>query len=193
MWLMLTEKCLMMQSDLSKFNNGWYKPGSKLKILVWFFCNAFFLQNKYNPSSKIKVVVLRLFGANIGHGVMLKQSISVKYPWKLTIGNYTWIGENVWIDNLDNVVIGDNVCISQGVMLLCGNHNYKKSTFDLEIGKITLENGAWIGAKSIITQNVVCRSHSVLSVNSVATKDLVEYTINQGNPALKIRDRKIEV
>jgi putative colanic acid biosynthesis acetyltransferase WcaF len=181
-----------MHSDLSKFNNEWYKPGSKLKILIWFFCNAFFLQNKYNPFSKIKVIVLRLFGAKIGTGVMLKQSISVKYPWKLTIGNDTWIGENVWIDNLDDVRIGNNVCISQGAMLLCGNHNYKKSTFDLEIGKITLEDGVWIGAKSIVTQNVVCHSHSVLAVNSVANGDLVSYSIYKGSPALKIRDRKIE-
>ena len=84
----------MMHSDLSKFNNGWYKPGAKLKILIWFFCNAFFLQNKYNPFSKVKVMVLRIFGAKIGTGVVLKQSISVKYPWKLTIGNYSWIMRN---------------------------------------------------------------------------------------------------
>jgi putative colanic acid biosynthesis acetyltransferase WcaF len=181
-----------MHSDLSKFNNGWYKPGAKLKILIWFFCNAFFLQNKYNPFSKVKVMVLRIFGAKIGTGVVLKQSISVKYPWKLTIGNYSWIGENVWIDNLDDIKIGNNVCISQGAMLLCGNHNYNKSTFDLKIGTIILENGVWIGAKSIVTQNVVCKSHSVLAVNSVASKDLESFSVYKGSPAIKIRDRKIE-
>jgi len=182
----------MMKTDLSKFNNSWYKPGGKLKILVWFFFNAFFLQNKYNPSSKIKVIILRLFGAKIGKGVVIKPSVSVKYPWKLTIGNHCWIGENVWIDNLDEVIIGDNVCLSQGALLLCGNHNYKKSTFDLMLGKITLKDGVWIGAKSIVTQNVTCQSQSILAVNSVASTDLEANGIYKGNPAVKIRTRKIE-
>ena len=112
-----------MKTDLSKFNNHWYKPGSKIKILVWYFVNVCCLQNKYNPFSGLKKFVLRIFGAKIGKGVVLKQTISVKYPWKLTIGDNVWIGENVWIDNLDEVLIGVNVCISQGAMLLCGNHN----------------------------------------------------------------------
>ena len=182
-----------MRSDLSTFNNDWYKPGSKLKILIWFFCNAFFLQNKYNPFSGIKVSVLKLFGAKIGADVVIKQSVSVKYPWKLTIGNQVWIGENVWIDNLDEVVIGDNVCISQGALLLCGNHDYKKTSFDLMIGKITLEDGVWIGAKSIVTQNVVCKSHSILAVNSVASSNLDKFSIYKGNPAVKIRNREFEI
>ena len=181
-----------MSTKLSTFNNSWYKPGSKLKILLWFFCNAFILQNKYNPFSGLKITFLKLFGAKIGKGVVLKQSISVKYPWKLTIGNYSWIGENVWIDNLDEVIIGNNVCISQGALLLCGNHNYKTSTFDLMIGKITLEDGVWIGAKSIVTQNVICFSHSILAVNSVANSNLEAFSIYKGNPAIKVRDRKIE-
>ena len=189
---MQIENYLKMNSDLSSFNNSWYKPGHKLKLLIWFFCNAFILQNKYNPFSSLKVTILKLFGAKIGRGVVIKQSVSIKYPWKLRIGNNSWIGENVWIDNLDEVSIGDNVCISQGALLLCGNHNFKKSTFDLMIGKITLENGVWIGAKSIVTQGVVCKSHSILAVNSVASSNLEKFSVYRGNPALKIKDRIIE-
>ena len=81
--------------------------------------------------------------------MVIKPSVNIKYPWRLTIGSFVWIGEGVWIDNLENVVIGDNVCISQGAMLLCGNHNYKKTTFDLIVGSITLEDGVWVGAQSV--------------------------------------------
>lgn len=181
-----------MKTDLSTFDNSWYQPGNKVKILLWYFFNAFFLKNKYNPSSKIKILVLKLFGAKIGKGVVIKPSISVKYPWKLTIGNYCWIGENVWIDNLDDVILGNNVCISQGALLLCGNHNYKVSSFNLIIGKIVLKDGVWIGAKSIVTQNVTCQSHSILAVNSVASTHLEANGIYKGNPAVKIRTRIIE-
>jgi putative colanic acid biosynthesis acetyltransferase WcaF len=109
----------------------------------------------------------------------------------LNIGDYSWIGENVWIDNLDHVVIGNNVCLSQGALLLSGSHDYRKQSFDLIIGKIILEDGVWICAKSIVCANVICKSHSVLTVNSIATKDLESYSIYRGSPAIKIRERII--
>lgn len=179
-------------TELSKFNNTWYKPGSSLKVFLWYFTNILFFQNPLNPISSLKVFLLRLFGAKIGKGVLIKPSVNIKYPWKLVIGDYSWIGENVWIDNLAPVTIGSHVCISQGALLLTGNHNYKKSTFDLIIGEITLKDGVWIGAKSVVCPQVTCYSHSILTVNSVATHNLQSYTIYQGNPALPIRERVIE-
>ena len=109
----------------------------------------------------------------------------------MEIGDNVWIGENVWIDNLEQVKIGDNCCLSQGAMLLTGNHNYKKSTFDLLTGTITLEDGAWVGAQSTVCPGVTCKSHCILSVGSIATFDLEPYTIYQGNPAKPVRDRII--
>ena len=178
-----------MKTDLSKYNIKWYDPGNRLLRFLWFVVSVVFIQNKLNPFNFLKVILLRVFGAKIGRGVIVKPGVNIKYPWKLEIGNYVWIGEDVWIDNLDDVVIGNNVCISQGVMLLCGNHNYKKSTFDLIIGKIKLKDGVWLGAKSIVTQNVVCENHSVLTVNSVASSNLDSYSVYSGNPAKKVRNR----
>ena len=116
----------------------------------------------------------------------------IKYPWFLIIGNHVWIGENVWIDNLTTVSLGNNVCISQGAMLLTGNHNYTKPTFDLIIGEITLEDGVWLGSQSVVCPGITCHSHSVLAVNSTATKNMDAYSIYQGNPAIKVRDRKFK-
>ena len=181
----------MKKVDLSSFNNSWYKPGGSLKNFLWYFTNVIFLKNSLQPFSKLKIFMLKLFGAKIGSDVLLKPGVNVKYPWKLTIGNNVWIGENVWIDNLDEVTIGDNVCISQGAMLLCGNHNYKKSSFDLITGKINLEEGVWIGAKSVVTGGVTCHTHSILSLCSVASKDLVAYVIYRGNPSVEVSKRVI--
>ena len=181
-----------MKTNLSSYNNDWYEPGSKLKLLLWYFINVFFFQNSLNPSSGIKVALLKLFGARIGTGVVIKPGVNIKYPWKLEVGDHTWIGEKVWIDNLGKVKIGNNVCISQGAMLLCGNHNYKKPTFDLIIKEIILEDGVWIGAHSVVCPGIACKSHSILAVNSVANKDLEPYSINQGNPARTIRLRNMQ-
>lgn len=174
------------------FNNDWYKPGTKSKILLWYFTNRIFI-NSYLPFPNIsKIIILRIFGASIGKGVLIKPKVNIKYPWLLEIMDDVWIGENVWIDNLAQVTIGSNVCISQGAMLLCGNHNYRKSTFDLMVGEIQMEDGVWIGAQAIICPNVICKTHSVVTVGSVVTTDIEPYSIYQGNPAIKIKDRIIK-
>ena len=181
-----------MHTDLSLYDNSWYKPGgTAIKRVLWYFVNIIFFNNGFFPVSGMKIWILRLFGAKIGKGVHIKPSVNVKYPWNLQVGNFVWIGELVWIDNLVLVSIGDNVCLSQGAMLLTGNHNYKKSSFDLEVVEIKLEEGVWIGAKSVVCPGVTCRSHSVLSVNSVTTHDMEPYSIYSGNPAIKIRDRVV--
>lgn len=183
----------MKKIDLSTYDNSWYQTGgSKIKMLVWYFVNELCMNSGWLFVSSIRRSILRIFGAKIGEGVIIKPHVNIKYPWKLSIGNNCWIGENVWIDNLAEVTIGDNVCISQGAMLLCGNHNYKKTTFDLMIGEIKLEDGAWICAKSVVCPGVTMKSHSILTVGSMATKDCEAYSIYQGNPAVKIKEREIE-
>lgn len=178
--------------SIKDYNNSWYRPGALWKRSLWYFINALVMKNSWLPISALKVRLLRLFGAKVGVGVNIKPCVNVKYPWLLEIGDYSWIGENVWIDNLALVKIGCNVCISQGAMLLCGNHNYKKPTFDLMIGEITLEDGSWIGAQSVVCPGVTARSHSMLGAGSVANHDLEAYGIYQGVPAVKTRERVID-
>ena len=180
-----------MPVDLAQFENSDYKPGGRIKRALWFVFNVALIQNRLNPSSAIKRGVLRLFGAKIGTGVVIKPGVNIKYPWFLTVGDYTWIGENAWIDNLGQTNIGNHVCISQGALLLCGNHDYKKTGFDLMVGEITLEDGVWIGAKSIVTGGVSCKSHAILTAGSVTSHDLEPYVIYKGNPAAKLRERKM--
>lgn len=175
--------------ELDKFNNDWFQPGSKLKISLWMLISFFFLRTAFPWPMLVKRIWLQLFGCKLGKGFVIKPKVNIKYPWRLTIGDYVWIGEKVWIDNLAQVDIHSHVCVSQGAMLLTGNHNYKKISFDLEIGEITLKNGVWIGAKSIVCPGVVCEENSVLSVSSVATKNLIANKVYQGNPATHIKDR----
>lgn len=183
----------MNKTDLSVYTTGNYSTEAGLvKRTLWYFVNIVFFISPLIPVSSLKIALLRLFGAKIGKGVVIKPAVNIKYPWKLSIGNYSWIGEKAWIDNLDLVKIGENCCISQGAMLLCGNHNFRKSSFDLITRPIVLEDGAWVGAHSVVCPGVTCKSHSVLAVNSVATRDLEPYFIYQGNPAVKTKERFID-
>ena len=180
------------KTELSSFNNDWYDHGaSSLKLILWQLTSGLFFINHFSFFSGLKVTILRLFGARIGKGVVIKQAVKIKYPWLLEIGNHVWIGEGVWIENHSKVILGNNCCISQGGMLLCGNHNYSKNTFDLMTEPITLEEGVWIGAHAVVCPGTICKSHAVVTVNSVASGTLEEYSIYRGNPAQKTRDRII--
>ncbi|ULQ56269.1 putative colanic acid biosynthesis acetyltransferase [Flavihumibacter rivuli] len=179
---------------LDQYNNDWYAReigAGKLKQVLWYFANAIFFKAAWNPSSGLKVFLLKCFGARMGKGVVIKPAVNIKYPWLLTIGDHSWIGEEVWIDNLAPVSIGSHVCLSQGAMLLTGNHNYATETFDLMVKGIAIEDGAWVGARALVCPGVTCRTHAVLTAMSVATSDLQPYTIYQGNPAQPVRERVV--
>ena len=175
------------------YNNAPFHPGGGiLKRLLWFYTSALFFKSSLFPFSGLKRGLLRLYGARIAKKVVIRHGVNIKYPWNLKVGPNTWIGENVWIDNLVMVNIGANVCLSQGAVILTGNHDYKKPTFNLITGPVTLEDGVWIGAGAIVNQGVTAASHAVLTSGSVAGKNLDAYAIYQGNPAIFVRRRMIE-
>ncbi len=180
-----------MQTDLSKYSVGSYRSGPRLKVLIWYPINYLIFYSSIPFPSGFKVMLLRIFGAKVGAGVVIKPLVRIKNPWRLIIGNFCWIGEDVWIDNIEHVTIGNNVCLSQGAVLSAGNHDYSKTDFPPRFDKIVIEDGVWICAKAVVCPGVICRSHSVLTVNSVANKDLQERKIYSGNPALFVRDRII--
>ncbi|WP_242919030.1 WcaF family extracellular polysaccharide biosynthesis acetyltransferase [Pontibacter liquoris] len=187
---MLTDEQLKVNKAC--YNNAWYDTGAgPLKRSLWFVVNALFFINPLNPFRKLKVFLLRAFGAEVGMGVDIKPGVNIKYPWLLTVGDHVWIGEKVWIDNLTHVVLHANVTLSQGAMLLTGSHDYRKPAFDLLVAGITLEEGVWIGAKAMVCPGVTCGSHSVLASGSVATTALQPFGIYQGNPATEKRKREI--
>ncbi len=181
----------MNRVKLNRYTTSWHTTGGILKKVLWYFTNVIFFKTSLPFPSAFKVKILKLFGAKIGQKVVIKPVVNIKYPWFLEVGDFCWIGEEVWIDNLTTIKLSDNVVLSQGSYLLTGSHDYKKETFDLMLGEIILEDGVWIGAKSIVCPGVICRSHSVLSVGSVATKELRAYRVYQGNPALDKRERII--
>jgi putative colanic acid biosynthesis acetyltransferase WcaF len=180
-----------MQTDLSKFDVGDYKAGPKLKTIIWFFVNYYIFDSAFPWPYSFKQRLLRLFGAKVGQGLVIKTKVRIKNPWRLTIGDHCWIGESVWIDNLENVAIGNHVSISQGAMLLTGNHDYTISSFPYRLGPITLEDGVWVGAQSVVCPGVVCKSHAILTVHSVAAKNLEPWSIYSGNPAVFVRTRRM--
>jgi putative colanic acid biosynthesis acetyltransferase WcaF len=181
------------QVKLSTFDNSWYSPGrGRVIAALWFFIGLPLIRSSINPSSSFRRFLLRLFGAQIGSGVIIKPGVRVKYPWRLKIGAHSWIGEDCWIDNLDQVTIGSNACLSQGVYLCTGNHDWSDPAFGLMIKPITVGDGAWVGAMSVIGPGVMVGACAVALVGSVVTSTVPPFEMHSGVPARLARIRNLQ-
>lgn len=184
---------IMCPIRLSSFNNEWYLPGrSSFWQATWFLVGSPLLRSAVIPFSGFRTRLLRLFGAEIGKGVVIKPGVRVKYPWRLRIGSYSWLGEDSWIDNLANVEIGSNVCLSQDTYLCTGNHDWTDPSFGLIVKPICVEDGAWIGARSIVCPGVHVGQAAVVSAGSVVNRNVPPDEIHSGNPAAFVRRRKVQ-
>ena len=180
----------LLPLDLSRYSPGQFDRGAgAVKESLWLVVSLVLFQLCPFSFSALKRVLLRAFGASIGRNVTIKPQVKITFPWKLTVGDHVWLGEECWLLNLERVVIGSNVSISQRAFLCTGSHDYKKTTFDLITRPITLEDGVWIGASCWVGPGVTVESHSVLTAGSVATKNLAANGIYRGNPAVLVKQR----
>ena len=170
-------------------SSGLIRGRSILTEAMWFLFGSPVVASRIIPFSGLRVFLLRLFGATIGRKVYMKPGIRVKFPWYLKVGDHCWIGEDVWIDNLTAVSVGPHVCISQGAYLCTGNHDWSARNMRLFLKPIRLEAGSWIGARSVVCPGVTVGQGGVLTVGSVAAKDIAPFTIHTGNPATFTRTR----
>lgn len=169
---------------LDRFTAGGFDRGrSGLIEALWVVAQAL-LVRCFIPGSAHRRLLLRAFGARIGRGVVIKPGVRVKFPWRLTIGDHTWIGEGVWIDNLAPVQIGRHCCISQDAYLCTGSHDWSVPSFDLVVKPIEIRDGAWIAARATVGPGVIVHDGAVLALGSVATSDLDAGGIYRGVPAL---------
>ena len=171
-----------MRLDLFDNTNIFTRGRPAWVEMVWLMVQAFFV-NSWIPGSLHRIFFLRLFGAKIGKGVVIKPGVRVKFPWRLTVGNYSWIGEDVWIDNLAQVNIGSHCCISQDVYICTGNHDREDERFSLITSPVTVKDKVWLCAKSVAGPGIVVNEGAILGLCSVAVNDLHPWSVYQGIPA----------
>lgn len=176
---------------LRDFQNATFNRGrSRLTELLWLFVQSILVSSAI-PGSTHRCFILRKFGARIGRGVVIKPRVRIKFPWRLSIGDDSWIGEAVWIDNLGQVDIGANCCLSQEVYLCTGSHDWGKAQFDLVVRPIVIEDGAWIAARATLAPGTRVGEGAVLGLGGVATSDLEAWTIYQAALAMRVKKRQI--
>jgi len=178
--------------DLSRYTPGNFDRGAGvLKEALWIVASLILFRLCPFSFSALKCFILRAFGARVGRNVTIKPQVKITFPWKLTIGDHVWLGEESWLLNLERITIGDHVCISQRAFLCTGSHDYKRASFNLITKQITIENGAWLGAGCWVGPGVTIGSHAVLSAGSVAANNLEADGIYRGNLAGFVKQRVI--
>ncbi|MGI4758408.1 MAG: WcaF family extracellular polysaccharide biosynthesis acetyltransferase [Janthinobacterium lividum] len=179
--------------QLARYDNSWYSPGrSFLWRALWLFIGLPLFRCALLPFSGFRVALLRLFGAQVGQGVVIHSEVNVKYPWHLQVGNHCWIGERAWIDNLTTVRLGDNTCLSQDCYICTGNHNWSDPLFGLIVKPVELHAGAWAAARSTLMPGVVLGEGAIAGAGSVVAKNIPAYEVHTGNPAVFVRTRHIQ-
>jgi len=157
---------------LRDFTPGDYERGRSLAIQVAWFVVSNVVFVKWWCPPRLRPVILRAFGAQIGDRVLIRHRVRIHWPWKIEIGDDCWIGEGVWMVNLEPVSIGHDVCVSQGAMLCCGSHRWDRPAFDYDNAPIRIEPGAWVGARAIVLRGVTVREGAVVGAGAVAHKDV---------------------
>jgi putative colanic acid biosynthesis acetyltransferase WcaF len=158
-------------------------------VQFWWIVQALL----FNPSPQVfygwRRGLLRLFGARIGKGVIIRPSVKVTYPWKLSIGDWSWIGDDVTLYTLADVVIGESAVVSQHCYLCTGSHDYNRPSFDIYALPINIESQAWLATHVFVGPGVTVGTRAVIGACSVTFKDVPADMICIGNPLKVVRRR----
>lgn len=181
---------LSVRMKLGNYDNSDFDRGaSRLVEGLWVLVKIVFFQNPLPWPSGVRVCWLRVFGARVGRGVVVRQGCNITFPWRLRVGNDVWIGEEVTILSLGQVVIESDVCISQQAYLCTGGHDHRSETFDLVVKPITVREGSWIAARAFVGPGVEVGAGALVAAGAVVVRHVPASCRVGGNPA-RLLDRK---
>jgi len=177
--------------DLSKYNQSNFDRGRpKWFILVWWLIEAVIFPLTPHNFNGIRCSLLRLFGAKIGEGVVIRSSVRIFYPWKVEIGDYSWIGDQVILYSLDRIKIGSHTIISQKSYLCTGSHDIDDRNFSLITAPIEIGNGVWIATDCFIAAGVKIGANTIIGARSSVFKNITSEQVAYGSPCKAHYPRK---
>jgi putative colanic acid biosynthesis acetyltransferase WcaF len=158
-------------------------------VQLWWLVQALL----FKPSPQVfygwRRFLLRLFGARIGRGVIIRPSVTVTYPWKLSIGDWSWVGDHVTLYTLGDIMVGESAVISQHSYICTGSHDYTQPSFDIYAQPIRIESEAWLATNVFVGPGVTVGRGAVVGACSVTFKDVPAGMICAGNPLKVVRPR----
>ena len=169
-----------------------FRGKNALIVQLWWLTQALLFRNSPQVLYGFRRFILRLFGARIGKKVIIRPTVRITYPWKVSIGDYSWIGDDVVLYSLGEIEIGENVVISQKSYICAASHDYLKQNFPIFAKKVTIKDACWLATDVFVSPGITINKGTVVGSRSSVYKDLPENKICMGNPAKVIREREIE-
>ena len=167
-----------------------FSLANKVRRVCWMLTWLLLCRWTPAPLHFWRVFVLRMFGGQIGKSNFIYPSCKIWAPWLLTTGDVVTIGPGVEIYNPGGVYLAHHVILSQDSYLCGATHDYNSINFTYVKRKIVIEPYSWICAKAVVLPGVTCKTGSILGASSVTSKDLDEWSVNAGNPAVKVKNRE---
>lgn len=158
------------------------------RVYLWALVELLLVTNPLQISSRIRIAALRAFGATIGSGVIFRPRTRVRFPWKLEVGDDSWVGEGVWIHNQDVVRVGHDVVISQDTFLTTGSHAHRRD-MALITRPIVVGDGAWITARCVVLGGAQIGRSALIQPMSVVRGEIPDNAVAVGNPAIPVGER----
>ena len=158
-------------------------------VQLWWFVDFFFFQLSPQITYGWRRFILRLFGAEIGKRVIIRPTVKITYPWKVKIGNYSWIGDNVELYSLGEINIGNNVVISQKSYLCTGSHDYTKEKFPIFSKPIVIQDEAWLATDVYVAPGITIGKGAVVGARSSVFTDIPSGKVCVGSPARPVKSR----
>ena len=178
----------MQKLNTSKIPEN-FRGRNAFVVQTWWIIQSIFFKNSPQFMYAFRRFLLRLFGAKIGKDVIIRPSVKTTYPWKVSIGDYSWIGDDVNLYSLGEIEIGKNVVISQKSYLCTGSHDYLKSDFPIFAKKITIRDECWLATDVFVAPGITIEHGTVVGSRSSVYKNLPSNKVCIGNPAKIIRER----
>ena len=178
--------------DLSKFEMPInFRGRPSWHVQLWWAVQKLL----FHPSPQVmyswRNFLLRCFGAQIGKGVIIRPSASIVYPWKLKVGDYSWIGDDVVLYTLGEIDIGSHSVVSQKSYVCAGSHKIGSLSFQITNDRIVIEDECWIASDVFICPGVRVGYATIVAARSTVTKDLPRETIAMGSPARVVGTRPV--
>jgi putative colanic acid biosynthesis acetyltransferase WcaF len=178
--------------DLRKYDQSCFDRGKpSWYILFWWLVQAIAFPISPHNANFVRRGLLRFFGAKIGKGVLIRPTARFTYPWKVEIGDCSWVGDNVVFYSIDRITVGSHCVISQKSYLCTGSHDIENVAFNLMTAPIAIGNGVWIAADCFIVAGVKIGANSVIGARSNVLKDVSEATVAWGSPCCDRYPRKM--
>ncbi len=167
----------------------------KIKNIIWGIINSTLF--RFTPPyltffRKYRAFLLKLFGAKIDWSVSVHPKAKIEYPWNLSMGKMSSLGERSWIYAMAPISIGEMTCIGKETYLITGSHNISSNNFELITRPINIGDCCWLTTGVTVLQGCSIGDYCVIAANSTVTKDVEPWSVVGGNPAKFIKTRVIK-